>query len=50
MIKQWGWECFLAMDVQSAHVDSKYKGYTPVNYHGLIVMVKIKMIDNTEKH
>ena len=37
-------------NVQSAHVDGKYKGYTPVNYHGLIVMVKIEMINNTEKY
>ena len=38
------------LDVQSAHVVSKYKGYTPVNYHGLIGMVKIKMINNTEEN
>ena len=31
------------MDVQSACVGSKYKEYTPVNYHVLIVMVKLKM-------
>ena len=38
------------LDLQSACADGKYKEYTPVSYHGLIVMVKIKMINTTEKN
>ena len=48
MIKQLG-ENVLARCTRAC-VDSKFKGYTPVNYHGLIVIVEIKMINNTEKH